>query len=155
VRAEPIRMFGDVKAAPPIPWADVEARLRAAITYWLVVEGARSRPVWGTWYEDALWLSVGSTTLWHGLQASPAASVHLDDGHDVVIVEGTQRIEQDHDALERFCGPYNEKYRWDFTPETAGGIVVLTPARILAWRAGSHLTAKTDEYPLAAARFVP
>jgi hypothetical protein len=156
VRTETIRMFGDVKAdAPPIPWADVEARLRDAITYWLVVDGARARPVWGTWHDDALWLSVGSTTLWRGLQGSPLASVHLDDGHDVVIVEGTQRTETDRDALDRFCGPYNEKYRWDFTPENAGGIVVLTPRVVLAWKAGSYETAKVDSYPLAAARFVP
>jgi hypothetical protein len=156
VRTETIRMFGAEKAdAPSIPWAEVEGRLRDAITYWLVVDGSRARPVWGSWHEDALWLSVGSTTLWHGLQSSPDASVHLGDGHDVVIVEGTQRTETDRDALDRFCGPYNEKYRWDFTPENAGGIVVLAPRVVLAWKAGSYETAKDDTYPLAAARFVP
>jgi hypothetical protein len=152
--AGPIRMWGAEKDAPPSPWVDVERRLRAAITYWLVVDGAVSRPVWGTWHEDELWLSVGSTSLWKGLGSSPTVSVHLDDGHDVVIVEGTHRVVDEPEEKGPFVGPYNEKYRWDFTPEdTMGPIVVVEPRVVLAWKAGSYETAKSDQYPLAASRF--
>jgi hypothetical protein len=147
-------MWGDEKDAPPIPWDDVERRLRDAITYWLVVDGAVSRPVWGIWHEDELWLSVGSTSLWNGLRSSPTVSIHLDDGHDVVIVEGTHREVEDPAVKAPFVGPYNEKYRWDFTPEdTLGPVVVLAPRVVLAWKAGSHLDAKNDTFPLAASRF--
>jgi hypothetical protein len=147
-------MWREEKDAPAIPWADVERRLHAAITYWLVVAGAVSRPVWGAWHEDELWLSVGSTSLWTGLGSSPAASVHLDDGHDVVIVEGTHRSVDDPGVLAPFVDAYNAKYRWDFTPEdTMGPIVVLAPRVVLAWKAGSYLDAKRDTYPLAASRF--
>ena len=52
----PTTMWGGEKDAPPIPWNDVERRLREAITYWLVVDGAVSRPVWGAWLDDELWL---------------------------------------------------------------------------------------------------
>jgi hypothetical protein len=149
-------MWGQRKAdAAPVEWAEVEGRLRGAITYWLVAGGAVARPVWGIWHEDELWLSVGSSMLWRGLQASPEASVHLDDGHDVVIVEGTHRAVDDPAVLVGFVEPYNAKYRWDFTPEnTLGPIVVLTPRVVLAWKAGSYETAKQDDYPLAASRFV-
>jgi hypothetical protein len=147
-------MWGGEKDAPPIPWDDVERRLREAITYWLVVDGAVSRPVWGAWLDDELWLSVGSTSLWKGLGSSPVASAHLDDGHDVVLVEGTHRAVDEPAVLAPFVDVYNAKYRWDFTPEgTMGPIVVLSPRVVLAWKAGSYETAKSDQYPLAASRF--
>jgi hypothetical protein len=156
MKAEPILMWGDAKVDTPLlAWSDVERRLREAITYWLVVDGAASRPVWGIWHDDELWLSVGSTMLWKGLRSSPKASAHLDDGHDVAIVEGTARFVEDPDLLAPFVDVYNPKYNWDFTPtNTLGPIVVLAPRVVLAWKAGSYENAKNESYPLAAARFV-
>lgn len=150
---QPIRMWGDEKDGPPVDWSDVEARLRDAIVYWLVTD-AGSRPVWGIWHDDRLLLSVGSRVLWKGLRASSKASAHLEDAHDVVIVEGSTATITDEAELARFCAVYNPKYRWDFTPTTTGGIVELRPDVVLAWRAGSYADAKTDTYPLAASRFV-
>jgi hypothetical protein len=145
-------MWGDEKDAPPVPWADVERRLQHGIAYW-VVTVAGSRPVWGIWRDDRLLLSVGSTVLWRGMGESSTASAHLEDAHDVVIVEGTTRTITDESELAVFCDVYNPKYHWDFTPATAGGIVELRPSIVLAWKAGSYLDAKADTYPLAASRF--
>jgi hypothetical protein len=99
-------------------------------------------------------LSIGSTVLWRGLRASPTASVHLEDGHDVVIVEGTTTTVTDPAELTPFCDIYNPKYGWDFTPTTTGGIAALAPAVVLAWRTGAYTDAKTDPFPLAGSRFV-
>ncbi len=154
MRTEPIRMWGKPKdEAPLMQWADVEKRLRDAIVYWVVTQ-AGARPVWGIWHDDQLLLSVGSTVIWNGLKASIHAEAHLEDGHDVVIVEGTTSLIKVADALAPFCDVYNTKYNWDFTPETAGVIPVLTPSVVLAWRTGAYTDAKTDEFPLAASRFV-
>jgi hypothetical protein len=146
-------MWGSEKDCPPIDWSHVEARLRDSIVYWLVTD-AGSRPVWGVWDDDCLWLSIGSSVLWRGLGASPKASAHLEDGHDVVIVEGVTSTIRDAAALARFCEVYNPKYRWDFTTETSGPIVRLAPRVVLAWRTGAFDQAKADPFPLAGSRFV-
>lgn len=153
MKSRPIRMWGDEKDAPPIAWTEVETRLRDAIVYWLVTV-AGARPVWGIWHDDRLVLSIGSRVLWRGLRAAPAASVHLEDGHDVVIVEGTTSNVTDTAALAPFCDIYNPKYNWDFTPTTTGGIVALRPDVVLAWRTGAYTDAKKDSFPLAASRFL-
>jgi len=148
-------MWGGVKDSPVIDWGDVEARLRESIVYWLVV-GATARPVWGIWHDERLLLSVGSTMLWRGL-GTPAdgapTSAHLEDGHDVVIVEGVAASMTDPDERTRFCEVYNPKYNWDFTPETAGGVVTLHPSVVLAWQSAPYDESKTSPFPLAASRF--
>ncbi len=146
-------MWRDEKDCPPIDWGHVESRLRDSIAYWVVTD-AGSRPVWGIWHDDRLWLSIGSTVLWRGLRASPTASVHLEDAHDVVIVEGTATTLTDPGQLASFCDVYNPKYNWDFTPTTTGGIAELRPTVVLAWRTGAHTDARTDPFPLAGSRFV-
>lgn len=145
-------MWGEAKECPPVEWDDVERRLQEAIVYWLVT-GSVTRPVWGAWQDDRLILSIGSTSLWRGLRASPQASAHLEDGHDVVIVEGKASTLEDEARLAPFCEVYNPKYRWDFTPATTGPVVELRPDVVLAWKAGSYTDAKTDPFPLAGSRF--
>ncbi len=147
-------MWGEPKDVPPIEWDDVERRLREAIAYW-VVTVAGARPVWGVWQDERLLLSVGSSVVSRGIDESPSASAHLEDAHDVVLVEGAMAWVTDESVLSSFCDVYNPKYRWDFTVgEIPGGIAELRPDVVLAWRAGSYLDAKTDAYPLAASRFV-
>jgi hypothetical protein len=148
----PIRMWRGEKDSPPIPWSEVEQRLRDAIVYWAVT-AAGARPVWGAWLDDRLLLSIGSTVVTRGIDESPAVSVHLEDGHDVVIVEGTASWVTDADVLARYFEVYNPKYDWDFTPEkTVGGFAELRPTVVLAWKA-AHYTEKDASFPLAASRF--
>ena len=149
----PIRMWGDEKDCAPIEWPEVEPRLRDSIVYWLATD-AGARPVWGIWHDDRLLLSIGSHVLWRGLRTTPKASVHLEDGHDVVIVEGAATRMTDDAELARFCEVYNPKYDWDFTPATAGGVAELRPTVVLAWRAGPYDESRTNPFPLAGSRFV-
>jgi len=151
-----LRMFGQARDTDaPVPWSEVEARLRTAITIWIVAGGA-ARPLWAVWLDDALWFSTGSARLWQAMAASPAMSAHLEDGHDVVVVEGThRRVDDDVAALQPFCDAYNEKYSWDIAPMSIPGpVVVLEPRVVLAWKTGHYLDAKTDDFPLASSRFV-
>src|SRR5438270_6325560 len=104
----PIRMWGGEKDCPAIDWSEVDSRLRDSLVYWLVVD-AGSRPVWGVWHDDRLLLSIGSTVLWRGLRTSPRASAHLEDAHDVVIVEGSATTTTDETELACFCDAYNPK----------------------------------------------
>jgi hypothetical protein len=150
----PVRMFGTPQHdKPAIPWDEVQPRLHDAIVYWIVA-GSAARPVWAVWLDDALWFSTGSSQLWRGMGASPEMSAHLEDGHDVVAVEGTHRRVEDGDELARFCDAYNAKYAWDMRPDALPGpVVVLEPARVLAFRAGRWQDARTDPFPLASSRF--
>jgi hypothetical protein len=144
-----------------MPWGDVEGALLACEHYWVSTvspDGAPSvRPVWGTWLDDRLLLSVGSTTIGNHLETNDKVTVHLESAVDVVIVEGTAGYETDPDVLARFCERYNPKYSWNFTPETTGWVVAVRPARILAWRtvpvAECHPGMTT--FPLAGAQFRP
>lgn len=150
----PIRLYTRESDKPAVPWEVVDERLRSSIVYWLV-SGSAARPVWGVWHEEGLWLSVGSPTLLGSLDGADRASAHLEDGHDVVILEGTPSIETDEARLQPFCDVYNAKYTWDFTVATIPGpVVVLTPRTVFAWKTGSYLDAKSDPFPLAASRFV-
>src|SRR5690606_35070518 len=77
-----------------LPWSAAEHRLRAARTYWVVTTGAdgwpHPRPLWGLWEDGALSFSVlRSTRIARNLDASPKAAIHLEDGEDVLIVDGT------------------------------------------------------------------
>jgi len=162
-RATPIRMWGSLKAdAPMLDWDDVSARLAASETYWVVnVPPGRGgvpapRPVWGVWLDDRLLLSVGSTSVWKGLEADPACAVHLGDAIDVVIVEG--RARGFTGPFEEYVRVYNEKYSWSFTADdeafVVNGTVEVAPTVVLAWRGATAAESSSDmTFPSAAGRW--
>jgi hypothetical protein len=64
--------------------------------------------------------------------AHPAASVHLPDGLDVVIVEGeiagpTSRAD--------VIAAYDTKYDWTYDLDQYGPFTTIDPSNVLAWRA--------------------
>jgi hypothetical protein len=75
-----------------LPWTYVEGRLSAARVFWLATAGRRGphvRPIGGLYVDGAIFLSGSPDSRWvRNVDASPEVSVHLDDGFDVVIVEG-------------------------------------------------------------------
>ena len=84
----------------PLPWSEVEQRLRDAPNYWLVTVGPagrpHARPVDGVWVDGGLCFGGSPETRWvRNLQADPEVSVHLPSGDDVVIVEGAVELVTD------------------------------------------------------------
>ncbi len=67
------------------------------------------------------------------LDVDPVATVHLESGTDVVIVE-CRRIDSgnDSDALRL----YNAKYDWNYAVDEYGPLTVLQPTIFMAWRSG-------------------
>lgn len=132
-----LRLYGEVADAAPLDWAWVEDQLDAAGTYWIVPRGEghpHPRPVWGVWADGALHLSIGSVVVGRLLADDPTATVHLDSGTDVVILEvradGVSGTAPDDPVI----GAYDAKYDWHYTIDEYGPLTRLRPATVLAWR---------------------
>ena len=122
-----------------IRWTRVARRLRNAENYWLSSTRPDGRPhcvpIWGVWAEGALWFWTEATTVKaRNLAANPRASVHLESGGDVVIVEGdVERITEPSDAAEALAA-YAEKYPdFDVDSPRLGDPYRLRPRVAHAW----------------------
>ena len=129
-----------------LDWAWAVERLRAARNYWIASTkpgGApHAAPVWGLWADGAVVFSTDTESRkGRNLLRDPRATVHLESGDEVVILEGeVERIELDEDLADA----YDEKY--GFRPEPGAGLWLrLSPRVAYAWL-------ETD-YPRTATRF--
>lgn len=152
--AEPPIMFG--APAPPgglLPWSWAEERLRAARTYWIATTRAggqpHCRPVWGVWLADGFWFSTGSLTRVN-LARDPTLTVHLEDGQEVVIVEGTASTCDDEKSIVQMCRAYSAKYDYPISlvdgevrdsSGTGGPAYRAVPRKVIGW--ASDMTAPT------------
>jgi hypothetical protein len=130
----PLRMYGEPSTAPPLAWSWVQDQLERAGTYWVVSRATghpHPRPVWGVWRGGAVHLSVGSPALARQLTATREATVHLDSGTDVVIVEGRVEVAApDPEVLTA----YDRKYDWRYDVEQYGPLTRIRPVSVLSWR---------------------
>lgn len=128
--------------------------------YWLnTVTGMGQpipRPVWGTWHDDHLMLSVGSVTHWHNIVdgGREKVSVHLPSDTEVVILQGRATVVDNPSVLGPFCEAYNAKYQWIFEPTTTEPVVQLDPDKVIAWTTlpAEQCTPEMD-FPDTAARW--
>lgn len=131
-----------------IQWSAVEERLAGATQYWMATTRPDGRPHvvprWGAWLDGSLWYD-GSPDTVHvqNLLANPACVLHLEDGWEAVIVEGTATpasppgLELGARIAAAFTAKYGEK---GYSPEpdawegdNAGGLCRFTPAKAMAW----------------------
>ena len=124
-----------------LPWSHAEERIERARTYWIATTRPDGRPhttpVWGVWVDRALYFDGHPDTRWaRNLAANPAASVHLESGDDVVIVEGVvEDVERVTDAglVARIVEAWAAKYG-RLVPDPSGqGIFRLRPRTARAW----------------------
>lgn len=117
-----------------LTWEHVVQRVAPSRNYWLatVTPDGRPhpRPVWGVWLDDHLHFGGGrGTRKAHNLEANPHVSIHLEDGWDVVIIEGVAEEVLDEDLQTRLDDVYEEKYGMRHgTP-----VWRVVPARVFAW----------------------
>lgn len=131
-----------------LAWGAVEARLMTAPQYWLATTRPDGRPHvvprWGVWVEGRLWYDGAPTTVHvRNISRNPACTLHLEDGWQAVIVDGTSRPADAPgvDLGARLAHAYGAKYRdrgYEPKPDAwegpgAGGLAVFTPTTAVAW----------------------
>jgi hypothetical protein len=130
-------MFGSYVGSGHLTWLWATERLTKARNYWIATtrpDGRpHSRPVWGVWLDGVFYFSTGSLAA-QNLTASPAISVHLESGSDVVIIEGLAETVSDVALLELVVNQYNEKYHWNMNPNNLPGpFYAVRPHTAFGW----------------------
>ena len=128
-----------------LPWEHARKRLEEALHYWVATVRPNGRPhvspVWGVWLDDAFYFDGSPETRRHrNIAQNPAVAIHLEDGANVVIVEGeaeavddpprslTTRLAQGYSAKYAALGYAPQPDTWD-----AGGLYRMRPRKALAW----------------------
>lgn len=144
--------------AGKLPWAHAEERLEGAHVYWIATTRPDGRahvsPLWGTWVDGALYLDGHPQTTWaRNLRANPAASIHLESGSDVVILEcSVEDINTDEDLGTRIVAAWHDKYG-KLDPDPVGsGIFRFRPDIARAWSESSLTDGTRWEFRNAAQR---
>jgi nitroimidazol reductase NimA-like FMN-containing flavoprotein (pyridoxamine 5'-phosphate oxidase superfamily) len=125
--------------AASLPWEQVDAQLRKSRNYWLATIRPDGRPhvapLWGAWVEDAFYFQGAPTSRWaRNLETNPAASLNLESGVDVVIVEGeVDFVHTNSDLAELLIDTWQTKYGvMTPAPETEG-VYRLRARTVRAW----------------------
>ncbi|MDH3683262.1 MAG: pyridoxamine 5'-phosphate oxidase family protein [Acidimicrobiia bacterium] len=131
-----------------IEWAIVEQHLTDALHYWMATTRPDGRPHvvprWGAWLDGQLFYD-GSPETVHArnLAENPSCALHIGDGREAMIVEGTAVASRPLTASEGapIAAEIGRKYGdLGYAPEPdawsgpdGGGLVVFTPTKALAW----------------------
>ena len=122
-----------------VDWAYVIRRLEEERTYWVATlhpDGQpHVRPVWGVIVKDTLYIGGGPHTRWaRNIAANSAVSINLENGTDVVIIEGhAVYITGDTELIAKTDASYMEKYNIPHGP-----VWQIRPSTIFAWKGGVH-----------------
>ncbi len=131
-----------------LPWSWVVERMTRERNYWVGTtkpSGApHVMPVWGVWVDDAFYFGTGRESVKaRNLRRDARASVHLESGDDVVIMEGTLVEVADAKAIRRYSDACEAKYAFQPVPpgaeappdleEPSAMTYVLIPQVVFAW----------------------
>ena len=141
-------MFPDGYVENPtsfLTWAHVVKRLTEAKNCWICSVRPNGHPhvipKWGVWIDDRYYFD-GSPETRHArnIAENPHVSLHLEDGFDVVIVEGIagEAERPTPEMGERLAAAYGTKYaEMDYKPKPnqwdEGGLFQILPTMVLAW----------------------
>ena len=128
-----------------LTWDHVVQRLTDARNYWICSVRPNGRPhsipKWAVWIDDRIYFD-GSPETRHArnIAVNPYVSLHLEDGFDVVIVEGIagETDRPSPELSERLAAAYGAKYvemGYSPTPDLwdGGGLFEIIPSMVLAW----------------------
>lgn len=129
-----------------LPWSHARDQLAQALNYWIGTTRPDGRPhatpIWGAVLDDTFYFD-GSPETRRGrnLAVNPAIVVHIENGPEVVILEGIVETLTDLDPeftarlVEAYAVKYEPAfgYRPDPTMWQGGGLYVVRPTVAFAW----------------------
>ena len=116
-----------------LDWTWAEDRLTGSRNYWITTTGEdgapAAAPVWGVWFEGAVYFGTNPKSLKaRNLARDPRVVIHLESGDEVVILYGEmERDTLPPDALDAYDAKYS------YRPTVTEGWFVLRPRRAVAW----------------------
>ena len=118
----------------PIEWSWVVKRMSNARNYWVATTRADGSPhlspVWGVWHDGAFHFFTDPDSLKaRNIRRDPRASVHLESGDEVVVVEGALESAA---ATPEIISAYESKYGISLGEEPEG-LYRLDHVKVLAW----------------------
>jgi general stress protein 26 len=125
-----------------ITWTHANEKLEKEQVYWVSTATKAGRPhaapVWGVWKDDRLYFETSpSSVKGKNLLSNPRIVVHLQDGMDAVIVEGTAARLKEKGRLDALKSDFTRKYDYtpDWSDETSQIVFEARPRVAHAWRA--------------------
>ena len=91
-------------------------------------------PVWFVWESDRLYICISpDSRKARNLAANPQVAVSLEDGRNVVILEGRAAPASDQER-ERVWVRFHDKYGWDIRRDRTYTLLLkIVPERFLVW----------------------
>ena len=129
----------------PLPWPQAAARLAGARHYWLATVRPDGRPhvtpAWGVWLDRALYVDGQPDTRWaRNVARNPACTVLLENGDEVVIlegvIEGPARVTETALAM-RIVEAWRAKYGRLLPDPSGRGLFRVRPRSARAWQDAS------------------
>lgn len=128
-----------------LPWGYVDEKMSEARNYWIATVRPDGRPhvmpVWGVWLDGSLYIEGSPETIRHrNIASTPHIAVHLENGSQVVIMEGeaNETGKPAPELAQRLSQVFTSKYtsmgyspgpdNWD-----KGGLYQFTPQKVFAW----------------------
>lgn len=133
-----------------VDWDAVQQKLRDAKNYWVCTADRTGKPhavpVWAAWVDGRLYFDGSDKTRTaRNLNETPYTVIHLENGSNVVIVEGkTEKITKVPRSITgQISEEYKRKYAGDgYAPEPDqwddNWLFCLTPVKALAWTEFSY-----------------
>ncbi|MCD6291715.1 MAG: pyridoxamine 5'-phosphate oxidase family protein [Anaerolineae bacterium] len=120
------------------PTEYVHRRLREEKIVWVATvrpNGApHLTPVWFVWDGRSPYICIKPTSRKaHNLRTNPHIALSLEDGSNVVIIEGTARPATPEER-EQAAGLFKQKYDWDIRMDTEYTLLIrIVPQKFLTW----------------------
>ena len=134
-------VYGVPSDGDVLPWSYVTEHMSQAKHYWLATVTPagtpHARPFDGMWVDDRLYFGGSPESKWRrNLANNSAASVHLEDADQAIILEGTARLVKPDAALaDRLVADSNAKYDMGQKREHYEGIEIVefTARTVFGW----------------------
>jgi beta-lactamase superfamily II metal-dependent hydrolase len=125
-----------------ITWEHANDKLAGEMVYWVSTATRLGRPhavpVWGIWKQNRFYFETDpKSAKGRNLLNNQSLVVHVQDGNDTVILEGSARREKRKETLNQLRKDYVRKYQYtpDWSNEEDQIVFMIEPTIVHAWKA--------------------